>query len=749
MTVVKQSIEGSVPRLIYSAAVLFLALYLAWLLWGRADPWERYWIGNLAVLITSLGAAFFAAWTVQRSDAVTRPAWLWLTTGLTLLAASDLLRMIALIVNPQYLFHFNLLDILFVIGMLSLAAGLLLYPRPARQSPGRTRTILDALLTSIALLALVFLLVLQPWLAQEPGSGNPVAIAYPLGDLALLLVLINLFIFSNPTQRSAPFGWITAAILAFTLSDLIYTSFLSQSVYQPGGPSDFGWVLGNLLMIAAALSQTPLQLSWGGRIAQFASRVLSRLQSLLPLLAALVLGWFVILDWRLSGTFNPPVLWVTLILALGLIGRQGILTGEVEFEQYANLVNSVAEPAFVCDGRGRFSLVNPAFIQAAGYERAGDLLGRPLDTVLNTGGESGSLIQLGRRTAQAGEQETGWSGEVKLRRKDGGLLPVFLSLRPVMPGGRDRLALAGTAHDLSLQKRQQAALQAAYEQIASDHAELERLNSALEGRVSEKTADLSAAYARLEAQNQALMQLDQLKSDFVSLVSHELRAPLTNIKSGIELLMRGTRPLSGRSTQILDLVQAEIERLTRFVETILDISALDAGRLPLYPAPLSLRGVERILKNQIAHLPGVDQVDWKIPEDVPLVLADEKALTSVLFHLLDNAFKYAPSSPVTVKAGVEGQRVWIRVSDYGPGLPEEMLPFLFERFYRSNPNDDQTVYGHGLGLYIVRRLMEAMQGEVTAENIPGSGASFICWLPRIEEGDVIEEDGSGEQGNKL
>jgi len=719
----------------FTAGAFFLVLYLAWLLWGREDPWERYWIGNLAVLVTSLMAAFLAVWAAQQSNSLVRPAWVWMAAGLGLLSASDLLRMITLMVHPGYLYQLNPLDILFLLGMLSLATGLLLFPRPVRQSPGRIRMLLDALLTSIAVLAMTYLLIIQPWLVREPGSGNPLAMAYPLANLALLFVLINLFLFSDPTRNREPFSWITAAVLAYTFSDWMYTSFLTQESYQPGGPADFGWVLGNLLIATGILSQTGLGLPFGKRFAQLAGRGLVRMQSLLPLLSALLLGWFVILDWQISGEFDPLVLWVTLILGLGLIGRQGILTGEVEFEQYANLVNSVAEPAFVCDGRGRLSLVNPAFIQASGYDQAGDLLGHPLDTLLDPPEASGGLIQLGQHPPQQAGKEAGWSGETVLRRKDGSSLPVFLSLRPVLPYGRDRLALAGTAHDLSLQKSQQAALQMAYEQIASDHSELERLNTELEQRVGEKTADLSAAYARLEAQNQALMQLDQLKSDFVSLVSHELRAPLTNIKSGIELLMRSTRPLSGRSSQILYLVQAEIERLTRFVETILDISALDAGRLPLYPTPISLQSIVRILKNQVAHLPGAAQVSWQIPVDVPLVLADEKALTSVLFHLLDNAFKYAPDGPVSVTAGVQGQRVWMRVSDSGPGLAMDILPFLFERFYRSNTTDNQTVYGHGLGLYIVRRLMEAMQGEVKAENQPDGGASFICWLQQIEEGD--------------
>ncbi len=727
--------EKGSRRILYVSGGLFLSLYLLWLVWGRGDPWERYWLGALTTLSTSLAAALFAHWKARRSS-----GWLWLAAGLSLWAAVDLLRMLALLIDPDLLYRLNVLDILYMLGVLALAVGLVKLPRSPRERIGRTRLILDVLITTTASLALVYLLVLQPWLAQSPSAGNPAALAYPLGDLALFLVLINLFLFSQPARGGTPFGFLFAAILAYTLSDMMYANLLARSAYLPGGPADFGWVLGNLMMVSAALARTRLRLQWSPRAARLLERGLIRLQSMLPLLSVLVLSWFVILDWRLNEGFNPLALWITLILTIGIIARQGILTGEVEFEQYANLVNSVAEPAFVCDNRGRFRLVNPAFIQAAGYLQPRELLGRSLDELLEPPDGLSSLPL--PDSGNAWNSETGWSGETVLRCKDGSLLPVYLSLRPAgglsAAGGRDRFALAGTAHDLSLQKQQQAALQAAYEQIARDHAELELLNTQLEQRVSEKTADLSAAYARLEAQNQALLQVDRLKSDFVSLVSHELRAPLTNIKSGIELLARGSTAREHQD-RIIALVQAEIERLTRFIESILDISALDAGRMPLYPAPVSLGAVARQLQAQAAHLPVAGRVTWHIPADMPQVLADEQALTSALFHLLDNAFKYAPDSPVTVSAGASGERAWIKVSDRGPGLPEETLPFLFERFYRPDSADNREVYGHGLGLYLVRRLLEAMQGEVSAENQPEGGACFTCWLPLVGEIEEWEE----------
>jgi signal transduction histidine kinase len=179
-------------------------------------------------------------------------------------------------------------------------------------------------------------------------------------------------------------------------------------------------------------------------------------------------------------------------------------------------------------------------------------------------------------------------------------------------------------------------------------------------------------------------------------------------------------------------VQAEILRLTRFVETILDLSALDAGRLPLYNAPVAYESIVAALMAQLVHLPGLQRIHWQTSSDLPFLMADERALTSVLFHLLDNPLKYAPEGDITVLADIQDGEARIQVRDCGPGIPPDALLLLFERFYRLNNADSQTVYGHGLGLYIVRRLMEGMGGRVEAANRPEGGAVFTCYLKLAE-----------------
>lgn len=722
-----ESTERSNRRLLWTGGLSFAALYLAWLLWGRVDTPERLWLGGLSIFTSALTAAILAGWRAQAAPAAEAGSWRGLAGGLWLWVAAALLRVWAQSAPAaQETLHISA-ELIFAAGGVVLISGLARFPLRAAAFQGRVRLIFDLVISCAALGVLTYLSLVRPWLELNALNADSAAIFFTLCDLMFLLALLVLFLMGRAEQTVFQYAWLMGALLAFTLSDYAYAVAMRRAEYVFGNPNDLGWVLGNLCLCAAVLA-APLSESvsplWSHPRTR---RWLVSVKNLIPILATVILGWYVAVDWRATQFIDPLGLWTTFLLALALIARQGIQAGEQEFLQYASLVYSVAEPAFVCSEDGRFSLVNPALLAAAGYERESDLLAQPLAGLLPAESHPAELIRRGLGAPQ------GWSGETELLCRGGARLPVFLSLRPVLPASSARLALAGTAHDLRLQKSQQAALQSAYEQIAADRAELEKLNVGLEQRVAEKTADLQAAYARLEAQNQALLQLDQVKSDFVSLVSHELRAPLTNINSGMELLNHGTRPLNERTGQIIRLVQAEVRRLTRFVETILDISALDAGRLPLYPEPMQLIRVVRQVQEQILHLPGAERVVWQVPADQAELFADEQALTSVLFHLLDNAFKYAPSGPIGVVSGTSAGRAWIQVRDAGPGIPPDSLPYLFERFYRSNSQDNQTVYGHGLGLYIVRRLVEAMHGAVSAENLPAGGACFTCWLPLAGE----------------
>jgi signal transduction histidine kinase len=298
----------------------------------------------------------------------------------------------------------------------------------------------------------------------------------------------------------------------------------------------------------------------------------------------------------------------------------------------------------------------------------------------------------------------------------------LLSLHPVV-NESGRALIAGVAHNLSDQIRQRDAIQAAYEELQAVHLQLEELNTGLERKVAERTANLMDAYRRLEEQNKILQELDQLKSDFVSMVSHELRNPLNNLGGGLELLLARPKRQDG-DQGTLALMQAEVRRLTRFVESILDVSAIEAGRLELHPVPLSLVPILEQLNKYPGTAEDAGRIRLEVQPDLPEVIAAQTALESVLRHLVDNAIKYAPEGPVIVSAARDDGQVCIQVRDFGPGIAEDKQKLLFERFQRLDVRDSQSIYGYGLGLYLSRQLLEEMGSTLTFDTPEGGGARF-------------------------
>lgn len=265
--------------------------------------------------------------------------------------------------------------------------------------------------------------------------------------------------------------------------------------------------------------------------------------------------------------------------------------------------------------------------------------------------------------------------------------------------------------------------------------ELERLNRELESRVAERTAALEQRNAELARANAELQQLDQMKSDFVALVSHELRAPLTALNGGLELALQQADALPPAARRTLEVMSRESERLTRFVQTILDLSRLEAGKLtltlgPVAVLPLLQRAAEAALSAPNGHRP----VRWDVPRDLPPLWADETYLEEIIRNLVRNADKYSlPGQPICIAARVSDSHIHLSVTDYGPGIPAEMQGRVFERFYRGQ-GGESAAPGWGLGLYFARKLTEAQGGQLSLRSparaaADAPGAEFTVSLP--------------------
>ncbi len=688
-------------------SLVFVGSYIA-VLWLLApDAPLRPLVENLAALASSLTGALLIFFSLPGLASAARPAWSLLGLALLGFLAADFARTFYLFLPVGELPFFSLADVFNLTAYLLAGLALFAYPFESRYAPTRFRFILDAVIASGVALTLGWLLLERAAVGSPLSRLTALSLAvYPLADLLLLMILVNLALAASMPRVTAAF--LGAGVAAFALSDYAYSSLALLGSVRSGSLLSLGWVCGALLMGLGAVFER----AQGKRVIAFAGEnagLGAQIQKVLPLALVLVLFWYVLFDWNLRGSFSPFGVWMSLALGALLVVRLGIRAGEVELQKYWQLFRNLADPAFICDLNGKVILGNPAFERLGVAPEGGQTL-----AALFEGVPQGGLRSLL-------EAKHGGEAKIEVRLRASGA-PYLLSLSRLITEDHRALA-AGAAYDLSEQKRQRDAIQSAYDELQALHRQLEDLNAHLEEIVAQRTARLQEAYRRLEEQNRALQALDRLKSDFVSMVSHELRNPLNNLGGGLELLLAQEKG-RGQEKTTLALMQAEVQRLRRFVETILDVSALEAGRLVLRNAPLSLESVlERVLHN-LAPQDTDGRLQLFLPPGLPAVLAAQDALESVLGHLLDNALKYALQGQVQVFAERRGRRVRVSVRDFGPGIPPEKRGLLFERFQRLEANDSQAVYGYGLGLYLSKKLLQAMGSDLSFDEPPEGGARF-------------------------
>ncbi|GCE06045.1 sensor histidine kinase [Dictyobacter aurantiacus] len=227
------------------------------------------------------------------------------------------------------------------------------------------------------------------------------------------------------------------------------------------------------------------------------------------------------------------------------------------------------------------------------------------------------------------------------------------------------------------------------------------------------------------------MELEKRKEEFIRAASHELRAPITNLKGHTQVLkmMLAEHDAMEEPVEYLSIMDKQIDRLTRLINDLLDVTKIRASMMDYKDTLFEVDPFVRDLVVLLQHNSSHHTLRFR-GESHATLFADKDRLAQVIINLVMNAIKYSPRGcPIDITVAAEDNRVLIRVRDYGKGIPELYRQKIFERFYRVRDTDNDNRSGLGIGLYVAREIVARHHGELSVESQPGEGSTFTISLP--------------------
>lgn len=405
------------------------------------------------------------------------------------------------------------------------------------------------------------------------------------------------------------------------------------------------------------------------------------------------------------------------------------------------IIQTAIDGIIIIDERGTIESVNPAAAKLFMYD-AKELEGKNITVLMPSPYREEHDGYLSNYHKTGERRIIGIGREVTGLKKNDVEFPIRLAVSEMWLG--EQRFYTGIVHDLT--------------DVKAAEAEIRRLNLELEEKVAERTEELAQVVNRLLTINkqfeneiaerkkltEALLlaqeelkaalekerELNELKTRFVSMASHEFRTPLSTILSSVSLIGRyeQTEQQPQRDKHI-EKIKSSVNNLTGILNDFLSLSKLEEGRVDCQPVEFELHQFCGEMIEEIKGLlkPG-QQIFYQLPPHEVVVFLDKRHLKNILFNLVTNAIKYSDNGkPIYCSAVIFGDRFEIQVRDEGMGIPEEDQPHLFTRFFRAN--NAINIQGTGLGLNIVRRYVELMKGKIEFSSQLGAGSSFTIRLP--------------------
>lgn len=304
--------------------------------------------------------------------------------------------------------------------------------------------------------------------------------------------------------------------------------------------------------------------------------------------------------------------------------------------------------------------------------------------------------------------------EVTGRRKNGTEFPLRLSVSEVKL--EDKTIYTGILHDVT--------------EINNARQKVEQLNEDLEQKVTERTAELRAKERELRSLLNKEKELNELKSRFLSMASHEFKTPLSTVLSSAEIIeMFGTTQQQSQREKYVERIKNAVIQLTEILDDFLSLSQLEQGEISFNPRLTDLRALlSTVIESSEGQLKEGQQVSLDLPVQPVRIHTDPKLLRHVLTNLVSNGAKYSEEGKeVILRVQPSTHHVTISVIDQGMGIPQEDHKYLFDRFFRAR--NVENIKGTGLGLNIVKQYVTLLQGQIEFSSTLGKGSTFQVILP--------------------
>lgn len=407
---------------------------------------------------------------------------------------------------------------------------------------------------------------------------------------------------------------------------------------------------------------------------------------------------------------------------------------QVTNEAYREIFQSMSEGIIMVDESGRIAIANPVAEQLFGYEK-NELTGVLLEDLLPERYRKGHVNFRRAFNSNPHPRKMGLGRDLTALRKDGNEFPVEISLSFTQVQGK--ILVMAFISDISQRKQAEDALRKSEEQLIEYAAELEKKvemrTEALNNTITKLEEEVTERKKAEEETKRALereRELNELKSKFVSIASHEFRTPLSAVLSSASLLHQyKERKEYEKQDKHISRIKSSVNQLTQILNDFLSLGKLEEGKVDINMEAIELDAFLGEIKEELlSFLKEGQKINITCHNGLRTIQSDSRILRNILFNLISNASKYSEAGKsITIACEPSDKKILFHVIDEGIGIPKEDQKHLFDRFFRAS--NAGNIQGTGLGLNIVKRYVELLGGEISFTSDYGQGSTFHIGIP--------------------